>query len=393
MRRRASQTMLPQIRSVTLTRAPSQWKRESDLSAVPLVKSSRTLRERSLLVLDTPADEIEDGHPRRRDNRMHDFAPHELMHPGWCDFCDELVWGLSEAAMVCSACNFMCHAQCVPKLRIDCLRTPALFPLKQEATADTLLAGALSKSTTLDRAVSSGVQSNSDKIEARLLRAHNVPNIEQRVSEYNKQAFGYKISCSEGGVFSGRIPIYINLAKPVRVHAGRERMEHACEDEHESRKKGTPDVSLVRLAAGLCKHVHVNSTMTAGDVVALLLMRLKISSPKSKFALYELDLESTRSRQLQPTEEPLVLQLLWGSARTNVLSLQNRPQDESAQAWETFALIELENFVCALDREEQRFVQQIERDYERRRQRLRVALKAAVSRRGRTGSTGLHSAA
>eukprot|EP00041_Stephanoeca_diplocostata_P030906 m.946547 g.946547 ORF g.946547 m.946547 type:complete len:112 (+) comp23847_c0_seq22:1166-1501(+) len=95
-------------------------------------------------------------------------------------------------------------------------------------------------------------------------------------------------------------------------------MEHACEDEHESRKKGTPDVSLVRLAAGLCKHVHVNSTMTAGDVVALLLMRLKISSPKSKFALYELDLESTRSRQLQPTEEPLVLQLLWGSARTNV---------------------------------------------------------------------------
>eukprot|EP00041_Stephanoeca_diplocostata_P030911 m.946841 g.946841 ORF g.946841 m.946841 type:complete len:319 (+) comp23847_c0_seq54:421-1377(+) len=262
MRRRASQTMLPQIRSVTLTRAPSQWKRESDLSAVPLVKSSRTLRERSLLVLDTPADEIEDGHPRRRDNRMHDFAPHELMHPGWCDFCDELVWGLSEAAMVCSACNFMCHAQCVPKLRIDCLRTPALFPLKQEATADTLLAGALSKSTTLDRAVSSGVQSNSDKIEARLLRAHNVPNIEQRVSEYNKQAFGYKISCSEGGVFSGRIPIYINLAKPVRVHAGRERMEHACEDEHESRKKGTPDVSLVRLAAGTPNMIYT-ATNTA----------------------------------------------------------------------------------------------------------------------------------
>lgn len=69
---------------------------------------------------------------------------------------------------------------------------------------------------------------------------------------------------------------------------------------------------------GLCKLVQMDSSMTADDVIVVMLKKMRISSPKSKFALYELDRDSKRSRRLHKTEEPLVLQLLWGTARTNV---------------------------------------------------------------------------
>lgn len=129
----------------------------------------------------------------------------------------------------------------------------------------------------------------------------------------------------------------------------------------------------------ICRQLQLYSTMTTGDVIQGLLGKLRAMSPRSRFALYELDLASTRSRKLEDFEEPLVLVLLMGGvSQGRVLSLEDRHIE--GNAWGVFASVELENFVRALDTEETRAVRTIEIEYERRKVRLKAAISKLKAR-------------
>lgn len=199
MRRRTSQTMLPQLRS-THAHIPRRI-HHADHPAATL-GSRRHQSRNHALKFSSEADGLENAEETSfgRDSWQHKFVARDLMQPGWCDFCDELVWGLSEAAMICSVCNFMCHHSCISRLRLHCLRSTALAPLKQEVAADTLVAGAMSFSGSIEGVNRSASGSHTmEGVDAGgLLRAYNVPNLEQRVVDYNKHAHGYTISCTEG---------------------------------------------------------------------------------------------------------------------------------------------------------------------------------------------------
>ena len=139
----------------------------------------------------------------------------------------------------------------------------------------------------------------------------------------------------------------------------------------------------------LGRQVHLFSTMKTGDVIQILLGKLRALSPRSRFALFELDLTSMRSRLLEDFEEPLVLLLLMGGNTSGgsggrMLSLEDRPHE--INAWEGFASVELENFVRALDKEEARAVRTIELEYERRKGRLKAAI-ASLQKRKTAGGT------
>lgn len=195
------------------------------------------------------------------------------------------------------------------------------------------------------------------QVSQELLDQWSRADVAKKIEVFNSASHGFKLKLHDNdpdGKFSGRVKFLLNLSEPVLVH--HEQTSMFAKKRH------------WRVPGGLVKTAVINSKMNCDEVIGLLLQKMNIAKEKSKFALFELDHESRRMRQLQASEQPLVLIMLWANSRHMSISLQER--QTVVNAWEQFALIELQNFVRALNTEEEASVKQIEGVYATRRKRL-----------------------
>eukprot|EP00037_Helgoeca_nana_P027998 m.325550 g.325550 ORF g.325550 m.325550 type:complete len:440 (+) comp27649_c3_seq5:5199-6518(+) len=317
-------------------------------------------------------------------------APHDFERrreqTGWCDICDQIIWGLTHAAFVCTRCSLTAHEACTKTTRRECHGGAAIKQMRRESAADQVILAASRRSINGTPVVPDGTKkvfptqgllsSKSRKDVVALVDAFNLscarggyPLVLDDVDDPAASSGAGSGTTDDGPcTFSGRVSIQINLSKPIKVlgDAGSCNINRVVEE-------------VVWIPRGLSKQLQLYSTMTTGDVIQGLLGKLRAMSPRSRFALYELDLASTRSRKLEDFEEPLVLVLLMGGvSQGRVLSLEDRPIE--GNAWGVFASVELENFVRALDTEETRAVRTIEIEYERRKVRLKAAISKLKAR-------------
>lgn len=294
----------------------------------------------------------------------HNFRPFKLNQPGWCDHCDQLIWGILQSALKCADCGFRCHNVCGVDVQSPCSKLPLLSPLSREAASEEVLTSSSSYSIKLP------MPTPLDTGEG-LLSQWSQADIATKVDCFNDASHGYKLKIDNKSreKFSGRARILLNLAQPVKIEAG---------GSDDSSMHAHPTQKFWRVPGGLTKTVQLTSLMNTDDVIEALMRKLRITNPRSKFALFELDHESRRIRQLQTFEQPLVLIMLWGNSKHNGISFQERPL--VTNAWEQFALIELENFKRAMDIEEANTIKQIEAAYGIRKRRVAQLIEEASQR-------------
>eukprot|EP00040_Diaphanoeca_grandis_P043757 m.269007 g.269007 ORF g.269007 m.269007 type:complete len:323 (+) comp81699_c0_seq1:358-1326(+) len=298
----------------------------------------------------------QDGSLRQDDDShivAHHFTSFKLSVPGWCDHCEQLIWGILQSAMICKDCGFLSHGVCATDNTSACTKLP-LTPLNQDF--DNILLNARYK-----REESNNIANVSEQQSLQeLLQPRDIIN---KIEVFNKRTPAFKITLGgkRNEEFSGCVRISLNLSQPVKT------TDH-----------GDPNNRVVkgfwRVPGGLTKTVRLTSAMSTEEVIDRLIAKMNILNTRTKFALFELDHESRRLRQLQPFEKPLVLILLWNNSKHKALSLQERPK--VVNAWEEFALVELQNFVRALDKEEEAAIKQIEASYGNKIKRMNELLAA-----------------
>eukprot|EP00054_Salpingoeca_dolichothecata_P016171 m.94412 g.94412 ORF g.94412 m.94412 type:complete len:447 (-) comp21857_c0_seq3:64-1404(-) len=312
----------------------------------------------------------------------HEFELKQLVHPTWCDFCDDFLWGLFKQSVQCKKCKYTCHEPCRYQVTLDCAGVMAKKSLEKEDAADKIIQNASNKS-----------DQNSDgqtPISSRgLLTFLQADDIRKKIEEYNEKTTGLHLellpdsadSANHGKLFKGSIRVAMNLSRPIRVASEDECFNFMQEDRsttptHRSRSgsgKHAVGESFF-LPKNVSKGLFLTSTTTAQEVISVLLKKFNVVSNPRKFSLYEKNIKDGTQRRLRRYEEPLVLVLYWGADNQDLtLSLQENEADTEFH-WEEFTVAELETFMKILDKEENEHINQVRKRYAAKAARLQAAI-------------------
>ncbi|XP_043820128.1 ras association domain-containing protein 5 isoform X2 [Dromiciops gliroides] len=208
--------------------------------------------------------------------------------------------------------------------------------------------------------------------------------IKQKIDHYNskeKNCLGMKLS--EDGTYTGFIKVHLKLRRPVTVPAGiRPRSIYDAVKEVNLAAITDKRTSFY-LPLDAIKQLHISSTTTVSEVIQGLLKKFMVVDNPQKFALFKRTHKDGQVlfQKLSITDCPLYLRLLAGPD-TDILSFVLKENETGEVEWDAFSIPELQNFLTILEKEEQDKIQQVQRKYDKFKQRLEELLKDAQGKPG-----------
>eukprot|EP00069_Balaena_mysticetus_P018251 bmy_02369T0 len=201
--------------------------------------------------------------------------------------------------------------------------------------------------------------------------------IKQKIDSYNtreKNCLGMKLS--EDGTYTGFIKVHLKLRRPVTVPAGI-RPPSIYDAIKEVDLAATTDKrTSFYLPLDAIKQLHISSTTTVSEVIQGLLKKFMVVDNPQKFALFKRIHKDGQVlfQKLSVADCPLYLRLLAGPD-TDVLSFVLKENETGEVEWDAFSIPELQNFLTILEKEEQDKIQQVQKKYDKFRQKLEEALR------------------
>uniref|UniRef100_A0A8C0EYA3 Ras association domain-containing protein 5 n=2 Tax=Strigidae TaxID=30459 RepID=A0A8C0EYA3_BUBBB len=201
-----------------------------------------------------------------------------------------------------------------------------------------------------------------------------VQEIKQKIEKYNAKVTNCLLM---------KLVLHLKLRRPVTVPAGIRPQSIYDALKEVNLADMTDKRTSFYLPLDAIKQLHISSTTTVSEVIQGLLKKFMVVDNPQKFALFK---EMRKDGQvlfqkLPLTEYPLYLRLLAGPD-TDVLSFVLKENETGEVEWDAFSIPELQNFLMILDKEEKDKIQQVQRKYEKFKQRLQQTLKEA---RGKPG--------
>ncbi|XP_019061416.1 ras association domain-containing protein 5 isoform X1 [Fukomys damarensis] len=274
-----------------------------------------------------------------------------------------------ERALLCPAdCKFTCHPECCALIQLDCSQQER--PVRDRAFRETILSLASSQD------VCKPVE------EPR--RPPTLQEIRQKIDSYNsreKNCLSMKLS--EDGTYTGFIKVHLKLRRPVTVPAGI-RPQSIYDAIKEVNLAATTDKrTSFYLPLDAIKQLHISSTTTVSEVIQGLLKKFMVVDNPQKFALFKRIHKDGQVlfQKLSVADCPLYLRLLAGPD-TDVLSFVLKENETGEVEWDAFSIPELQNFLTILEKEEQDKIQQVQRKYNKFRQKLEEALRESQGKPG-----------
>ncbi|TMS38146.1 hypothetical protein L596_004935 [Steinernema carpocapsae] len=337
----------------------------------------------------------------------HEFSTLALIHPTWCDKCGDFIWGFLQQAVRCQNCNYTCHHKCEKLITLDCRSASStiksgyspVMPPNDTATNghDQCLSftnhlfGQTKDFDVLypslkEIFLNSNVSPEEMKMEE--IYVQSAPEncsdeyscifapdtIRETLYEYNSQSIGFEISLREENVFSGCIKIHMNFTRPINVVAD-EIPPRVYDFVDDTTKSGTATagrtITSFFLPPNTEKIVHVNSSMTAREMIVTLLRKFKVADNPRKFALYQQvidpDLQAKtlkkKMARIADHDYPLKLAVLWKHQKVEAHFLLQE-NDTGDILWEAFEVPELNNFLNILEIEEKQYIENIRNRFE-----------------------------
>lgn len=208
--------------------------------------------------------------------------------------------------------------------------------------------------------------------------------LRQKIRSYNmreKNCLGMKLS--EDGTYTGFIKVHLKLRRPVTVPAG-----IRPQSIYDAIKDVDPASSTTRrtsfyLPLDAVKQIHVSSSTTVSEVIQGLLKKFMVVDNPQKFALFKQIHKDGQVlfQKLSMADCPLYLRLLAGPD-TDVLSFVLKENETGEVEWDAFSIPELQNFLTILEKEEQDKIQQVQKKYDKFRQKLEEAVKGSQGKPG-----------
>ncbi|XP_043340703.1 ras association domain-containing protein 5 isoform X1 [Cervus canadensis] len=277
---------------------------------------------------------------------------------GWCDLCGREVW---RRALRCANCKFTCHPECRSLIQLDCAQQDGAS--RDRPSPESTLAVTFSQ--------------NDCKPPEEPLRPPTLQEIKQKIESYNareKDCLGMKLS--EDGSYTGFIKVHLKLRRPVTVPAGirPQSIYDAIKDVDPAAT--TDKRTSFYLPLDAVKQLHISSSTTVSEVIQGLLKKFMVVDNPQKFALFKRIHKDGQVlfQKLSIADCPLYLRLLAGPD-TDVLSFVLKENETGEVEWDAFSIPELQNFLTILEKEEQDKVQQVQKKYNKFRQKLEEALR------------------
>ncbi|XP_075632172.1 ras association domain-containing protein 5 isoform X1 [Balearica regulorum gibbericeps] len=284
---------------------------------------------------------------------------------GWCDLCGEEV---RERALRCDYCRYTCHQECRSLIQLDCCRPGQC---QSQLSPEGTLLPPCSQNVT-------------QTVEEEKPEPPTIQEIKQKIEKYNAKVTNCLLmKLNDDGTYTGFIKVHLKLRRPVTVPAGIRPQSIYDALKEVNLADMTDKRTSFYLPLDAIKQLHISSTTTVSEVIQGLLKKFMVVDNPQKFALFkEMRKDGQVLLQKLPlTEYPLYLRLLAGPD-TDVLSFVLKENETGEVEWDAFSIPELQNFLMILDKEEKDKIQQVQRKYEKFKQRLQQTLKEA---RGKPG--------
>nr|XP_003930489.2 ras association domain-containing protein 5 isoform X1 [Saimiri boliviensis boliviensis] len=296
----------------------------------------------------------------------HRFAELVLpVGPGWCDLCGREVL---RQALRCANCKFTCHPECRSLIQLDCSQQEGSFRDRS------------SPESTLTLTFSQNVCKPVEETQ----RPPTLQEIKQKIDSYNtreKNCLGMKLS--EDGTYTGFIKVHLKLRRPVTVPAGIRPQSIYDAIKEVNLAAATDKRTSFYLPLDAVKQLHISSTTTVSEVIQGLLKKFMVVDNPQKFALFKRIHKDGQVlfQKLSIADCPLYLRLLAGPD-TEVLSFVLKENETGEVEWDAFSIPELQNFLTILEKEEQDKIQQVQKKYDKFRQKLEEALRESQGKPG-----------
>ncbi|XP_070795898.1 ras association domain-containing protein 5 [Pituophis catenifer annectens] len=285
---------------------------------------------------------------------------------GWCDLCGEAV---QQRALRCANCKYTCHQECRRLIQLDCSQREGETHNKP------------SPENTLTQ---NYCQNVTKTVEEAKPKPPTTQELKEMISNYNSKVNNCLLmKLNDDGTYTGFIKVHLKLRRPVTVPAGiRPPSIHDALKEVNLANMTEKRTSFY-LPLDAIKQLHISSTTTVSEVIQGLLKKFMVVDNPQKFALFK-QMEKdgqVLSQKLPVTECPLYLRLLAGPD-TDILNFVLKENETGEVEWDNFSIPELQNFLVILEREEKDKIQQVQKKYNRFKQRLQEALKEANGKPG-----------
>eukprot|EP00035_Acanthoeca_spectabilis_P002940 m.90378 g.90378 ORF g.90378 m.90378 type:complete len:248 (-) comp11842_c0_seq3:4323-5066(-) len=157
----------------------------------------------------------------------HDFDRRNEPKPGWCDICDQMIWGLTHGSFVCKQCFLVAHEHCAKTTRRGCHGGAALVRMRRETAVDDVIVAASRRESHLTAPTHSPDRGGTKKgfPTQGLLSSKRREDVVALLDAFNasRASGGYPLVMDPVGgedspcTFSGRVAIHLNLTKPIKV--------------------------------------------------------------------------------------------------------------------------------------------------------------------------------
>ncbi|XP_058396169.1 ras association domain-containing protein 5 isoform X1 [Diceros bicornis minor] len=284
---------------------------------------------------------------------------------GWCDLCGREVL---RQALRCANCKFTCHPECRNLIQLDCSRKEG--PSQDRPSPESTL--------------TPNFRQNVCKPAEDTRPPPTLQEIRQKIESYNSRENDcLSMKLSEDGTYTGFIKVHLKLRRPVTVPAGI-RPQSIYDAIKEVNLAATTDKrTSFYLPLDAIKQLHISSTTTVNEVIQGLLKKFMVVDNPQKFALFKQIHKDGQvlSQKLSVADCPLYLRLLAGPD-TDVLSFVLKENETGEVEWDDFSIPELQNFLTILEKEEQDKIQQVQKKYDKFRQKLEEALRESQGKPG-----------
>uniref|UniRef100_A0A7N4NVR4 Ras association domain-containing protein 5 n=1 Tax=Sarcophilus harrisii TaxID=9305 RepID=A0A7N4NVR4_SARHA len=266
-------------------------------------------------------------------------------------------------------CKYTCHQECRSLIQLDCSHQQGRF--RDRTSPETTLAPSFN-------------QNVCKPVEEEKPQAPTLKEIKQKIDNYNskeKNCLGMKLS--DDGTYTGFIKVHLKLRRPVTVPAGI-RPRSIYDAVREVNLAATTDKrTSFYLPLDAIKQLHISSTTTVSEVIQGLLKKFMVVDNPQKFALFKRTHKDGQVlfQKLSITDCPLYLRLLAGPD-TDILSFVLKENETGEVEWDAFSIPELQNFLTILEKEEQDKIQQVQRKYDKFKQKMEELLRDAQGKPG-----------
>ncbi|XP_042317876.1 ras association domain-containing protein 5 isoform X2 [Sceloporus undulatus] len=276
---------------------------------------------------------------------------------------------LDQIKCVLKDCKYTCHQECRNLIQLDCSQQEGKTYNKP------------SPENTLTQNYSQNVTKT---VEEEKPQAPTIQELKEKIENYNSKVNNCLLmKLNDDGTYTGFIKVHLKLRRPVTVPAGIRPQSIYDALKEVNLANMTEKRTSFYLPLDAIKQLHISSTTTVSEVIQGLLKKFMVVDNPQKFALFKQMQKDGQvlSQKLPVTEYPLYLRLLAGPD-TDILSFVLKENETGEVEWDDFSIPELQNFLVILEREEKDKIHQVQKKYDRFKQRLQEALKEANEKPG-----------